>query len=316
MEMSELGRLAQPLIDRPLVAAPAKEHLRERTRARHRRHLVGSGASVAVIVAVVALVVTLVPSPMPGPPSVALASFIQKGVSVPDSVLQSVGLPSTVNRPPSRLSGYQPPLGDGHKVAVVYVGAEYCPYCALERWALIVALSRFGSFNHLGQIVTSSTTDVDPGLKSWSFLGSAFVGHSVSFHPAEIYSSIPTHQANAYGYEPLQHLTPLQKAAFDTYDNQAHDGGALPFIDIGNRYILVGASADPGVLQGLSLDQIAADLSQRSSPVAQAVDSAANYLIAALCAVTDSPRPAICSASFVGPAQARMAGTPATNVSK
>ncbi|MGH3290263.1 MAG: DUF929 family protein, partial [Trebonia sp.] len=42
-----------------------------------------------------------------------------------------------------------PPLTRGGKPEVLYVGAEYCPYCAMENWPLIVALSRFGQFTGL-----------------------------------------------------------------------------------------------------------------------------------------------------------------------
>ena len=35
------------------------------------------------------------------------------------------------------------------KPEVLFVGAEYCPFCAAERWPLIVALSRFGHFGAL-----------------------------------------------------------------------------------------------------------------------------------------------------------------------
>jgi Domain of unknown function (DUF929) len=303
--MSELARLAQPLIDRPFVVAPSKEQLRHRTRTRHRHRAVGGGTA-AVIVMVVALVVAILSSSSTSvisvPPRATLASFIQQGVSVPDSVLEAVDLPSSVT-PPLELQN-QPPLGPRAKVNVVYIGGEFCPYCAVQRWALIVALSRFGDFSHLGQIATSSSTDVFPGLKSWSFLGSSFSSPSVSFHPAEIYSSMPNRQGK--GYEPLQKLSSLEKRAFDAYDNQAALGGALPFIDVNNRFIAVGAGANPAVLEGLSLDQIGLDLSQASSPVAQAVDGTANYLIAALCAGTGATKPPICSTPFVSQALARM----------
>ena len=207
------------------------------------------------------------------------------------------------------MSGQQPVLGHGQKVNVVYVGGEFCPYCAVERWALVVALSRFGSFSDLGHIVTSSSTDVDPDLQSWSFEGSTFASGTVAFHPAEVYSSTPTSAGN--GYEPLQALTPIEKGAYDAYGTGgAEGGGVLPFIDIGNRYIAFGASADPKILEGLSLNQIAADLSQPSSPVAQAIDGSANYLVAALCAERGDQKPPICNAPFVAPAQARMAANP------
>ena len=39
----------------------------------------------------------------------------------------------------------QPALTSGGKPEILYVGAEYCPYCAAERWAMVVALSRFGT---------------------------------------------------------------------------------------------------------------------------------------------------------------------------
>jgi len=302
--MSELARLAQPLVDRPFVVAPSKERLQQRNRARHRRHLVGGSAGMAVVL-VVSLVVVLVPSssnPAPRPTArMSLAAFIHTGASMPDSVLESVGLPAQV-APPSTLTDQQPVLGHGRKVTVVYVGAEFCPYCALERWALVVALSRFGSFSNLGHIVTSSSTDVFPGLQSWSFEGSGFSSGAVAFHPAEVYSSTPA--PGGHGYEPLQRLSPVEKSAYDAYDNEA-----FPFIDIGNRYIVIGASADPAPLEGLSLDQIAADLSQPSTPVAQAIDGSANYIIAALCAETGKRSPPICSAPFVAAAQARMAAT-------
>ena len=41
---------------------------------------------------------------------------------------------------------------------VFFYGAEFAPYAAAERWPLILALSRFGTFNQLGLMQSSSTT--------------------------------------------------------------------------------------------------------------------------------------------------------------
>jgi hypothetical protein len=62
----------------------------------------------------------------------------------------------------------------------------------------------------------------------------------------------------------------------------ADQSGAVPFLDIGNRYIPAGAQYNPQVLAGLSAAQIAAQLRDPASPVAQAVDSAAQVIIAAI----------------------------------
>ena len=318
--MSELTQLAQTLLDDPLVQPPTLAELQARNKRRRRRYAVTASGSVGIIVLSVFLVVALLPtlakSPTPRPSS-SLAAFIQTGVEVPDSTLETVGLPSQVT-PLHSLAGHEV-LTDGGKPAVVYVGAEYCPFCAMQRWALIVALSRFGTFTSLGQTISSSSTDAFPGLQSWSFDGSTYSSSSITFDPAEIYSSTPTASpgdnakgcipatacTHGYGYEPLQSLTPLQTVAIGTFDN----GEALPFLDIGNRYIGIGSSSSPSVLQGLSLDQIASDLSEPSSSVAQAIDATANYIVAAICSV--APRSAqICSSSTVTQAQAAMASSP------
>jgi thiol-disulfide isomerase/thioredoxin len=253
----------------------------------------------------VALVISLVPTssnpPLPSPPKSTLASFIQWGVSVSDSTLESVGLPS-VATPLSSLKG-APLLTDGGKPAVVYVGAEFCPYCAMQRWALIVALSRFGTFSNLGQAISSSSDDVFPDLQSWSFYKSTYSSPYITFDSAEVTSSTPT--GTGY-YEPLESMTPVEVAPFHAYDKL----GGWPFVDVGNHDVYNGPGADAAVLQGLTLDQIGSDLSDPTIPVAQAVDGVANYLTAAICAVAPNSKAAICSAPFIAQAQARMASSP------
>ena len=66
------------------------------------------------------------------------------------------------------------------------------------------------------------------------------------------------------------------------YVNSADQSGSVPFLDIGNRYILAGAQFDPQVLAGLSATQIAAQLRDPSSPVAQAIDGSANVIVTAI----------------------------------
>jgi hypothetical protein len=66
------------------------------------------------------------------------------------------------------------------------------------------------------------------------------------------------------------------------YVNSADQSGAVPFLGIGDRYILAGAQYDPQVLAGLSQAQIASQLRNPGSPVARAVDGSANEIIAAI----------------------------------
>jgi hypothetical protein len=307
---SALCEMASPLIEDALAPLPSLTELRRRNTRRHRRTLARTAAGGATLGLVIALVVVVaMPGGGPSPaPSADLASYVVTATDVPDSVLQTVGLPSSVT-PPKAVAG-QPPLTDGGLPAVVYVGGEWCPFCALERWALVVALSRFGTFTHLGQVVSSSSTDVYPNLQSWSFHGSAYSSRYVAFDPAEVQSATSTPADN--GYTSLDSLSPLQQTAFDTYDAPPYSESgskAIPFVDIGNRYLAIGTGTSPSVLEGLSLDQIAADLADPSSPVAQAVDGTANYLIGALCAVTGVTKPPVCATSTAAEAHGRLAAS-------
>jgi len=66
------------------------------------------------------------------------------------------------------------------------------------------------------------------------------------------------------------------------YVNSADQSGSVPFLDIGNRYILAGVQYNPQVLAGLSQAQIASQLANPASPVAKAIDGSANVIIAAI----------------------------------
>ena len=156
---------------------------------------------------------------------------------------------------------------------ITYVGAEYCPFCAAERWALAVALSRFGTFSNLSG-THSSDTDEFPDTQTLSFYGSSYSSPYVDFQPVEEATNRPA----GAGYQTLQTPTAAQSALVAKYDPQ----GSIPFLDIANRYVVTGSSFSPQVLQGLSRSQIAADLSDPNSAVAQAIDGTANDITAAI----------------------------------
>jgi hypothetical protein len=59
----------------------------------------------------------------------------------------------------------------------------------------------------------------------------------------------------------------------------------------------VGASYDPGVLQGLNWSQIAADLHDPATKVAGSVLGVANYMTAVLCRLTDDKPATACTAT-------------------
>ena len=290
--MSQLTRLSQALIDEPLAPRPSVETLWTRSRRRHqRRRSVGAGMLALIVVG--AFSISKIEDSSPSSrnftkattANVQLASYYLAAGAVPNSTLEAVGLPSTVAVPTKITPSLSTVATNG---VVSYVGAEYCPFCAIQRWALLVALSKFGSFTNLDSRVLSSSTDAYPGLASWSFIGAKYTSAYFTFDPTEVTSSTPS---TSGGYQPLERMTAAQQRAFNKYNPQA----VLPFVDIGNHYITLGASASPSVLEGLTLGQIGGDLSNPKSTVAQAIDGTANYLIAALCTMVQGNTPPICS---------------------
>jgi hypothetical protein len=197
--------------------------------------------------------------------------------------LRTVGVPTNVVGPTKIAGGGARLVGPDGKPEILFVGAEYCPYCAAERWALVVALSRFGSFTGL-KATHSSLTDIFPGTQTLSFYGSTYTSPGLDFTPVEI----ATNQAADGRYTTLQALTSGQQAVLDRYDRAPYtsQAGAIPFIDVANRSVMIGASYDPGVLQGKSIGEIASALSRPSSAIAQAIDGTANTLVAAISQAT------------------------------
>jgi uncharacterized protein DUF929 len=212
------------------------------------------------------------------PGATALSPAVVAALSVPAATLDAVGSPASVLLPTKVGSGA---VGRGadNKPLITYVGAEYCPYCAAERWSLAVALSRFGTFSNLSG-THSSDSDVYPDTQTLSFYGSTYSSPYVDFQAVEE----ATNQAVGGTYQALQTPTATQSALVAKDDPQ----GSIPFLDIANRYVVIGASFSPQLLAGLSRSQIAAQLDDPTSAVAQAIDGTANDITAAITTVTGS----------------------------
>jgi hypothetical protein len=269
------------------------------------RVLLAAGAIVVVVAVVLALVLFHVGgSPPPtsaagkalgAPTGTSITQLIRQITGVPSATLDQVGAGQT-SANPSSISGSA--LTANGKPELLYLGAEFCPYCAAERWAMINALSRFGTFTGLATIRSAArdgggTAEPYPSTPTWTFAKASYSSAYLTFTPVEMNTNIPDKATG--GYTALQTPTAAQQALIDKYD--APYQGAIPFIDYGDKYLSVGASYDPGVLQGLAWAQIAADLHNPASPVARAVLGTANYMTAAICDLTSDQPAAACTAT-------------------
>jgi hypothetical protein len=267
-----------------------------------RYRIAAIGAVLAVVLAMIGLRVldegrTSV-APDPGAP----ASVMRAVTSVPSSVLDSIGAGEGITLPVAIGSGV-PPILQAGKPEILYVGAEYCPFCASERWPIVIALSRFGTFSDVG-LTTSSATDVFPSTATLSFHGSSYSSDLISFVPVETETNQPA--ASGLGYEPLETLTADQQQLMATFDAPPYtsQAGSIPFVLFGNRFVISGSSYPPDVLQGRTWQEIASALSDPSSPIARQLLGAANMTTAAICRLTDQQPADVCTSAAVSSAGA------------
>ena len=276
---------------------------------------------VIVIVAVVVAVKLTGSSTTSKSPSsqLAPATVVKDITTIPISQYNSVGLPSasltkTISfSPPIEMKG-QPPLkglAPGNKPEVFFFGADYCPFCATERWPLVMALSRFGTFSNL-HVTTSSAIDVYPQTNTFTFYKSSYSSPYISFIPVEYETNQPLASGN--GYTPLMTPTKLENAIVSKYDGPPYTGpqtstsssGAIPFVDIGNKAIISGASYTPQLLSGLNWEQIASQIRGGSTTLAKAAIGAANYISGAICSITNDQPSSVCNSAPVKTAKSNL----------
>jgi len=206
------------------------------------------------------------------------------------------------------LTGVTPPLAVPPTSAasdvtplVLYVGAEFCPYCAAQRWPLIAALARFGEFRGLG-LSASASEDVYPDTPTFTFRGATYTSGYVRLEAVE---TAGRELVNGR-YPPLESLTPAQETLFRTYNAPPYvpvrSAGSIPFLLIGERYLWVGAGPSTASFQGRTWQSIAAALATPGDDLSRSILANANLMTAAICALNGGRPTEVCGSAGVAAA--------------
>jgi Domain of unknown function (DUF929) len=267
----------------------------EARHARNRRY--GFISIVVVVVVVAALVIVKVsgggggsssatgdiPSPPRGTP-IAPAT-LAKLASVPLSTLAAAPTDGILTQPQA-ISGS--PLSTNSKPELLFVGAEFCPYCAAERWAMYVALSKFGTFSPEPGRIHSAT--LDGNVPTLTFYGTNYTSPYFTFTPIETYTN---HSTADGSYVPLQSLTNEQNQLW-----QSIAGGHWPFLDFDGKSALVGAQYSYAPMENLSFPTVAAQVGNNSTVIGANINAGAHQLIQTICLDLSAHQPAnVCSDS-------------------
>lgn len=279
---------------------------RLRRRSNRRPALLVGGVLVVIALIVVYFIFTSSQSTSSGPDrTVASASVVNAVTKVDPALLSQIGTGGVAN--PFKASGSSTPLnGPTGKPEVFFYGAEWCPYCAAERWSIVVALSRFGTFHNLGE-TSSSSTDSYPNTATFTFYQSNYSSSYIDFVSIEN----GDRQRNT-----LQTPNAAEQQILTTYNVAGY-----PFMDFGNRYLIQNPSYDPTVLrtnqqdassQPLTQQQIASQLSTENT-LSKNVLGVANYLTAAVCSITKNQPSQVCSDTAIQSIETTIAQTSRSN---
>lgn len=229
------------------------------------------------------------------------AAAVGIGDAVPQSILSQLSGVSAKTASTVGTGGLQsifeptppnvPPLTSKGLPEVVYVGAEYCPYCAADRWSTIIALDRFGSFSGV-TLMKSSSGDVFPNTATFSFRSATYTSKYIVFNATETQDrnngTLDTPSTEAIAALTTYDVTP--------YTNQA---GGIPFMSFANQWVTTSSPYDPTVLKDMSWQQIAAQLNNPNSAATKSIIGTANYQTAAICKLTNNQPANVCSAPYI-----------------
>lgn len=296
--LSEI-RTRSGVAQRPATRVGGRPAANQRRYVRHlpwwRRNLAAIGTVVVVVAVVVAFffiqrsrnTVAAVNIGDPAPQSI-LSALSVTGVTPATAAKVGtgsvdIGLEAT---PPN-----VPPLTSRGLPEIIYVGAEYCPYCAADRWGTIIALDRFGSFKGL-TLMKSSSSDVFANTPTFSFRKATYTSKYI------VFSATETQDRNQ---SPLATPPADAMASFATYDTAPYtnQAGGIPFFSFADQYVTTAGAFNPTMMQGLSWQQVANQLKDPNSATAKSIIGTANEQTAVICKLTNNQPANICSAPYI-----------------
>jgi hypothetical protein len=174
---------------------------------------------------------------------------------------------------------------------MIYVGAEFCPYCASERWALVSALSRFGTFEGLAP--TRSAVN-DGNIPTVTFTESTYTSEYLSFE---------AYETSDREFKPLQKLP----ADVDEMFKKHNPEGGIPWTYYGTHEL-------PG--SGIPLEpflehtgdngwnEIVDQMATGTGDLGKSINASSNMIAAQVCELTGGQPANVCTSPGVTTAAA------------
>jgi Domain of unknown function (DUF929) len=194
---------------------------------------------------------------------------------------------------PEKLPPAAPPLSSGGRPEIMFICAEYWSKCAAERWAVVTALSKFGTFTTL-EGTTSSATGASPKTPTFSFYGATYSSKYLALVTDELETNT---DVGGGEYPLLQPPTSQEMTTMKAWDRAPYTTTtlSLPFAYMGGKFLLTTAQYDASAISQTSFQAAASIMSSGTDPVSRHAEAAAGYLVADFCALTRGQPARVCS---------------------
>jgi thiol-disulfide isomerase/thioredoxin len=177
------------------------------------------------------------------------------------------------------------PLLDAGRPLVFFMGAEWCPFCASERWALVKATSRFGEWSGLRELTSRMGQDYFPALATYDLSQATYKSDYLNVRHVEV--------ATVEG-DPLQKLGSYEEGLVNGYDKL----GSVPFLFAGGSpgRDTVELGFSPGLLDGQSFASLRKEVAaEASTPAVEAIDGQTEAITALICKLDGRQPASVCT---------------------
>jgi hypothetical protein len=156
------------------------------------------------------------------------------------------------------------------KLFVFFMGAEYSPYCAAERWAIVRALQKFGQWSGLNQTMSAAREEQFLNLPTYDFSEATYTSTHIEFVSRE---------TKDREFKPLQKLLKSEEKLVRKYNPKKE----IPFLLIGGRFMQIGSGFTPKIFIGHTFRQTETELKKTESEIRKTIDEEASNIAALLC---------------------------------
>jgi hypothetical protein len=157
------------------------------------------------------------------------------------------------------------------KLPVFFMGAEYCPYSAAERWAIVRALQKFGQWEGLKQTMSAARDEPFLNLPTYDFTEATYTSAYVEFVARELKDR---------EFKPLQKLLKTEEKLVHKFNPDKE----IPFLLVGGMFMQIGAGFTPKIFIGHTFRQTETELKKVESEIRKTIDAEGNIIAALLCA--------------------------------